>query len=80
MTPVVVVVEGPAGIGKTTRWLAAVDDARRRGYRVLLARPAEAEQQLSYVALTDLLGGVEAEVLATLPEPQRRAVERTPFS
>lgn len=30
---------GPAGIGKTTLWEAAVAEARARGYRVVVSRP-----------------------------------------
>jgi predicted ATPase len=41
--PWVVVIEGDAGIGKTTLWEAALDLARDRSWRVLAARPAEAE-------------------------------------
>src|SRR6266511_693987 len=43
--------EGEAGIGKTTLWRAAVEDARDRGYRVLACRPAESEAKLSLGAL-----------------------------
>jgi hypothetical protein len=42
---------------------------------VLDARPASAEIQLSFVALGDLLYGVEAEALGELPGPQRHALE-----
>jgi DNA-binding CsgD family transcriptional regulator/tetratricopeptide (TPR) repeat protein len=69
------VIEGEPGIGKTTLWSAGVDTARRSGYRVLLARPAEIEVQLSFAALADLLAPVVDEVLPTLPAPQRRALE-----
>ena len=37
------VLEGEAGIGKSTLWLAGVEAARERGLRVLSARPAEVE-------------------------------------
>ena len=37
------VLEGDAGIGKSTLWLAGVEHARAQGLRVLSARPAEAE-------------------------------------
>ena len=36
--------EGGAGIGKSTLWLAGVEAARERGLRVLVSRPAEAER------------------------------------
>lgn len=73
--PVGLVIEGEAGIGKTTVWLEAVRAAEERGYRVLQARPAEAEAELSYAALSDLLGGVVDDVSGELPLPQRQALE-----
>lgn len=73
--PAALVLEGEAGIGKSTVWAAAVADARNRGFHVLTACPTEAETPLSFVTLNDLLGGVEPAVLETLPDPQRRAVE-----
>lgn len=36
-------VEGEAGIGKTTVWMAGVADATARPYLVLSSRPAESE-------------------------------------
>ena len=70
------VIEGEAGIGKTTLWLAAVAEARDRGFRVVSARAGQAETVLAYAALADLLGDVESAVLAELPEVQRIAVDR----
>src|SRR6266511_130552 len=67
--------EGEAGIGKTTLWRAAVEDARDRGYRVLACRPAESEAKLSFAALGDMVEGVLDEALPVLPEPQRQALE-----
>ena len=54
--PLALLVEGEAGIGKTALWLEAVRAAEKRAYRVLQVRPAQSEAELSYVALTDLLG------------------------
>ena len=73
--PQALVIEGAAGIGKSTLWLAAVEAARERGFTVLTSRPAEAERVLANVVLGDLLGGVTPEDLATLPAPRRRAFE-----
>jgi DNA-binding CsgD family transcriptional regulator len=70
------VMQGEAGIGKTTLWLAGIALARERGVRVFTARAAEAETMLAYAAVADLLGGVEPTVLAELPEVQRLAVDR----
>ena len=47
--------------------------ARSRGFAVWSARPSEAEAQLSFAGLADLLEGGGPEVLAGLPVPQRRA-------
>lgn len=68
--------EGEAGIGKTTVWRAGLELAREKGFRVLVAEPAEAEQSLPYAGLADLLQPVAAAVLPLLFEPQRRALER----
>jgi len=73
--PAALVVEGEAGIGKTTVWRAGVAAAAGRGFAVLVCRPAEAEARLSYSGLGDLLGPLAASVLPQLPEPQRVALE-----
>jgi DNA-binding CsgD family transcriptional regulator len=73
--PVALVLQGEAGIGKTTLWEAGVATAHRRGYPVLACRPVEAEATLSFAALGDLLDRVLDEVLGALPGPQRRALE-----
>jgi ATP/maltotriose-dependent transcriptional regulator MalT len=74
--PAALVVAGEPGIGKTTLWLSSVDQARSKGFTVLSARTAQAESVLAYGALADLLGGVDEAALATLPDPQRLAIER----
>jgi DNA-binding CsgD family transcriptional regulator len=70
------VIEGEAGIGKTTLWLAAQDDARARGFEVLSARVGETESVLAYAAVADLLGDLDPAILARLPDLQRLAVDR----
>ena len=65
---------GEAGIGKSTVWRAGVDEARERGYDVLMSRPAAGEVRLSYGGLTDLLANVSEAVFDALPAPQRRAL------
>jgi DNA-binding CsgD family transcriptional regulator len=72
---VAAILTGPAGIGKTALWDWTVERAARAGYLVLAARAGLAEAQLPWVGLTDLLRTVAAPVLASLPPPQRRAVE-----
>lgn len=74
--PASLLLEGEAGIGKTTLWLSAVQQARTRGMHVLTARAAATESVMAYISLADLLSAVEAGVLDTLPEPQRVALDR----
>lgn len=74
--PCALVIEGEAGIGKTTVWLAAVGQARSLGIHVLCARSAAAESVLSYATLADLMSGIDTSVLASLPKAQRRAMDR----
>jgi DNA-binding NarL/FixJ family response regulator len=72
--PGVLLLEGEAGIGKTTLWRAGVELAGDR-FRVLTSSPSGAETQLSYAAAGDLLDGVgPEEAVDGLPEPQRRAL------
>jgi DNA-binding CsgD family transcriptional regulator len=73
--PAALFVSGEPGIGKSTLWRAGVVSARSRSFRVLSCRPAEAEAELSYVALADLLESIPQEVLVSLPAPQREALE-----
>jgi len=73
--PAALVLEGDAGIGKSTLWEAGVEHARAQGLIVLSSRPAEAEQGLGHVGLDDLLGGVIDEVLPALTTPRRHALE-----
>jgi predicted ATPase len=72
--PAALVVGGEAGIGKTTLWGAILEVARGMGCRVLAARPAESERELSYAALTDLIGPAYDEVRTLLPPPQERGL------
>ncbi len=69
------VIEGEAGIGKTTVWREGVAGAERRSYRVLRAQPAESESTLSYTALADLIGSAFDEARSELPAPQQRGLE-----
>jgi DNA-binding CsgD family transcriptional regulator len=73
--PAAVVLEGEPGIGKTSIWRAALEALEAGDVRVLSARPAEAESQLSYLGLADVLDPVLEDVLSTLPSPQRHALE-----
>jgi DNA-binding CsgD family transcriptional regulator len=69
--PSALLLEGTAGIGKTTLWRAGVSFARARGHRVLSCRAAESEARLSYAALGDLFDFE----LPDLPAPQQRALD-----
>lgn len=73
--PAALLLEGEAGIGKTTLWKQAVEAAREEGIRVLECRPSGAETLLSFAGLDDLLSEVAHEALPMLPGPQRRALE-----
>lgn len=75
-SPAGLVIEGEAGIGKTTLVLDAIDRAAERGFRVLSARGAPAEVTYAYAALADLLSGVDIGQVTSLPELQRTALER----
>lgn len=73
--PAALVMDGVAGIGKTTLWASAVDLARGAGYQVLVARPSSAESTLPLGGFGDMFSSVDDRVLATLPAPQRLALE-----
>src|SRR5204862_2211740 len=70
--PCALVLEGEAGIGKTTLWRAGVEAAERAERTVLRAAPAEAETDLAFAAAADLLEPVADEALEGLPDVQRR--------
>jgi len=74
--PRALILEGEAGIGKTTVWNAALDMARDRGFRVLCAQASQSESVLAYASLADLLGDLDEDHLATLPAPQRTAIDQ----
>jgi DNA-binding CsgD family transcriptional regulator len=74
LEPGVLLVEGEPGIGKTTVWAAALGEAEARGLRVLEARAAETEVQLSYATLADLVGADFEETRRALPPIQQRAL------
>jgi ATP/maltotriose-dependent transcriptional regulator MalT len=73
--PAALVVEGEAGIGKTTVWRQVAARAEQLDFQVLAARPAEVETKLALSAVTDLLELVPSEAFEELPEPQRRALD-----
>jgi DNA-binding CsgD family transcriptional regulator len=72
--PGALLLEGEAGIGKTTLLRAGMAAASRSGFRILLTRPVEAESSLSFVGLGDLLAERIEEIEDALPSPQRQAL------
>jgi DNA-binding CsgD family transcriptional regulator len=73
--PAILVLEGEAGIGKSTLWQAVVAAAGEQDLRVLSSRPTEAERGLAHTVLGDLFESVLDEVRPGLPPPRRRALE-----
>src|SRR5437870_913067 len=73
----ILLLEGEAGIGKTTVWRAAVEAGRQRGFAVLAATAAEPETQLPFTVLRDLLDPRFDEIANELPGPQRQALAVT---
>jgi DNA-binding CsgD family transcriptional regulator len=73
--PGFLMLDGAAGIGKTTLWRAGVRAAADESFRVLPCRPAELESRLAFSGVIDLFADVEDAVLESLPAPQRRALE-----
>ena len=69
------VLEGNPGIGKTTVWRHGISRAADARYRVLTCRTAPTEARLSFTALSDLLTPLESAAFASLPDPQRRALD-----
>ena len=59
------VIEGQAGIGKSTLWHARIDASRTCAMRALVFRPAEAEFGLDHVGLDDPFYDVLDVTLAT---------------
>ena len=68
------VLEGLAGIGKTTIWAEGVSVATRRGIVVRSSRCTAADATWAFSGLGDLLEETPEEILAELPEVQRRAL------
>jgi DNA-binding CsgD family transcriptional regulator len=73
--PAALLVDGDAGIGKTTVWRTAAAAARERGHRVLSATAVDLEADLAFVVLRDLLEPVPPELAAELPAAQRHALD-----
>lgn len=74
--PSAVLLVGEPGIGKTTQLRAAAAEASALKFTVLSTTGSVAESAPSYAALAGLLTSVRTDVLATLPAPQRNALEQ----
>lgn len=74
--PAGMVVEGEAGMGKTTLLRHAAEAAQTQGFRVLSAAGAPTEVRYAYSTVADLLSAVDTAVLADLPGIQQAAMER----
>ena len=73
--PRILMLEGEAGIGKTSLWSSGLRRARELGFTVLPCRPSPNETPLAFSALGDVLGELTEEFLPRLPPPQRYALE-----
>lgn len=73
--PATLILEGEAGIGKSTVLREAAEAAAARGYLALSASGAPTEVRYAYAAVADLLASVDDQVLAELPAAQRRALD-----
>ncbi len=72
--PRALVIEGAAGIGKSTLWEWAIEHASSASCQVVSCQLGERESGLSYAGLGDLLESIDEATLASLPPPQRRAL------
>jgi DNA-binding CsgD family transcriptional regulator len=73
--PMVIVLEGPAGIGKTSLLRAGIALAEAADATVMYARPVEAEATFAYATLSDLLGPWLEAVQPRLPAAHRDALQ-----
>ncbi|EHB55893.1 transcriptional regulator, LuxR family [Mycolicibacterium rhodesiae JS60] len=74
--PAALVLEGEAGIGKSTRWLNTLDEAREAGFLVLSTYCAMPDVTLAFAPLADLLRDIDAAMIDSLPGVQRLALQR----
>ena len=72
--PAGLVLEGAAGIGKTTIWNESLAAARSGGTSVRSCRCSQSDAALPFAGLGDLLEGLAPEIVAELPDIQRRAL------
>lgn len=73
--PVALVIDGQAGIGKTTLCRALAEDLAASGHTVLTTTGAAAEVSLAWAGLADLLGGIDETALSGLSALHRQALQ-----
>ncbi len=74
--PAGLVIEGEAGVGKSTLMEHVASRATARGLRVLAAQGAASEVTFAYAAVADLLADIDADLLTELPALHRMALDR----
>lgn len=67
--------EGEAGIGKTSLWQEGLRFADERGLRVLKSRSSPSETRIAFATIGDLFAPVVDETVSKLVPLQRRALE-----
>ncbi|QEN12030.1 AAA family ATPase [Mycolicibacterium sp. ELW1] len=72
--PTAMILDGQAGIGKSTVWRAAIESARAAGFMVLTTTGAAAEVGLAWAGLADLLADIDDAMLAELPALHQHAL------
>jgi DNA-binding NarL/FixJ family response regulator len=77
--PRLLLLEGDAGIGKTTLLEHGRNAAARLGHHVLFTAPVETEMPLAYAGLADLLETIPEALVDALPSPQRDALCQAVF-
>ena len=73
--PAALVLTGEPGIGKSTLWREGLRLGDAHGFGVLQCQPVDAEAQLAFTSLSDLLVDVSDDELGALPRPQCLALE-----
>ena len=72
--PASLLLEGLAGIGKTAIWNRSLQEARAADVSIRTCRCTQSDAAWAFAGLGDLLEGLGDELLAELPEVQRRAL------
>lgn len=73
-SPAGLVLDGDAGIGRTTIWRAAIARAAAMGFTVLMASGAPTEVAMAFAGLADVLAGVGQTIFDSLVPLHRRAL------